>query len=97
MYLGYNFEYGSAAKIFKNPLHPYTQSLLASVPRLKTKGAEVEEEVIQGEIPSPINTPSGCSFHTRCPKAMDICKEVKPKLQLMDKDHSVACHLYDIK
>ncbi|MGB4588165.1 MAG: oligopeptide/dipeptide ABC transporter ATP-binding protein [Clostridiaceae bacterium] len=97
MYLGYNFEYGSAAKIFKNPLHPYTQSLLASVPRLKKKGAEVEEEVIKGEIPSPINAPTGCSFHTRCPKAMDICKEVKPKLLLMGEDHSVACHLYDIK
>ena len=94
MYLGYNFEYGSAAKIFKNPLHPYTESLLASVPRLRKKGAEVEEEVIRGEIPSPINTPSGCSFHTRCPKAMAICKELKPKLQLMDEDHAVACHLY---
>lgn len=94
MYLGYNFEYGSANKIFKNPLHPYTESLLASVPRLKKKGEEEMEEIIRGEIPSPINVPSGCSFHTRCPKAFDTCKQVKPKLVLIEEDHAVACHLF---
>jgi len=95
MYLGNNFEYGSAEKIFENPLHPYTQSLLASVPRLRVKGEEQEEEVIVGEVPSPINVPSGCPFHTRCPKVMDVCKRIKPKLIEIEEEHLVACHLYN--
>lgn len=94
MYLGYNFEYGSASKIFGKPLHPYTQSLLASVPRLKTKENASVEDVIRGEIPSPINAPPGCPFNTRCPHVMEVCRKVKPKLILIEQDHSVACHLY---
>ncbi|NCC78737.1 MAG: ATP-binding cassette domain-containing protein [Clostridia bacterium] len=94
MYLGYNFEYGSAAKIFEKPMHPYTQSLLASVPRLRTREDEREEDVIRGEIPSPINAPPGCPFNTRCPHAMEVCRKVKPKLILLEEDHSVACHLF---
>jgi peptide/nickel transport system ATP-binding protein len=94
MYLGNNFEYGSSEKIFKNPLHPYTQSLLASVPRLRPIGEEINEQIIEGEVPSPINVPSGCPFHTRCTKCIDVCKKVKPKLINFENEHMVACHLY---
>lgn len=96
MYLGSNFEYGDSEKIFKKPLHPYTQSLLASVPKLRTRdeGGD-EEEIIQGEVPSPLDAPRGCPFHTRCPKAFGLCKEKRVKLTEVEPEHFVACHLYN--
>ncbi len=90
MYLGKLVEQGSNEEIFKNPLHPYTRSLLSAVPGMRAK-----RETLHGEIPSPMNPPAGCRFHTRCPKKMKICKEIEP--EITGEDHSVACHLFEIQ
>ena len=97
MYLGNVCELADSRSLFAKPLHPYTQSLLAAVPRMKVDQNTDEESVLQGEVPSPINPPSGCPFHTRCNKCMDICKRVKPKMIEAEPSHTVACHLYDRK
>lgn len=97
MYLGNVCELADSRSLFAKPLHPYTQSLLAAVPRMKVDQNTDEESVLQGEVPSPINPPSGCPFHTRCNKCMDICKRVKPKMIEAEPRHTVACHLYDRK
>jgi oligopeptide/dipeptide ABC transporter ATP-binding protein len=92
MYLGKITESGDSDKIFKKPLHPYTQALLAAV--LDTNFDERREQVIlKGDIPSPINPPAGCRFWQRCPKAMEGCKTVPPSLVEVEEDHFVACHL----
>jgi len=86
MYLGKLVEQGSSDDVFNNPLHPYTRALLSAIP-----GKNVERVPLQGEVPSPINPPRGCRFHTRCPKRMKVCKEIEP--QVSGTDHMVACHL----
>jgi peptide/nickel transport system ATP-binding protein len=94
MYLGKIMEKGYTEDIIYEPLHPYTKALMAAVPvpDPESKRAEV---VIKGEIPSPINPPSGCRFHTRCPQYIgDICRHTEPKLVHAGKDRYVACHLY---
>jgi oligopeptide/dipeptide ABC transporter ATP-binding protein len=94
MYLGKIVETGSVDDVILEPLHPYTQCLLTAVPNPDpaSKRAKV---VIKGEIPSPINPPSGCRFHTRCPKFMgDICRTREPQLTDTGKGRLVACHLY---
>lgn len=92
MYLGKIMESGSSEKIFRNPLHPYTQALLAVV--LDTVvGKEREFVILKGDIPSPINPPMGCRFWQRCPKAMEGCKTVPPEHLEVEEDHFVACHL----
>ena len=94
MYLGKLMEEADTDTLFSNPVHPYTKSLLSAVPIAKV-GRKRERIVLKGEIPSPLNPPSGCIFHTRCPFAMDICKQVEPgKIQIQDR-HTVACHLYN--
>jgi oligopeptide/dipeptide ABC transporter ATP-binding protein len=92
MYLGRIVEYADKKTIFTNPLHPYTEALLAAVPipnpRLKRR-----KNHLQGDVPSPVNPPSGCSFHTRCPYAEARCRSERPVLREIARDHHVACHL----
>jgi oligopeptide/dipeptide ABC transporter ATP-binding protein len=95
MYLGKIVEYAETEELFNNPMHPYTQALfsaaLPSHPDLQR-----EEIILTGEVPSPIDPPSGCSFHPRCPQFIgEICRQVRPPLQERErKGHPVACHLY---
>jgi peptide/nickel transport system ATP-binding protein len=92
MYTGLIVEEASAEELFKDPLHPYTQGLLASLPKL----SELEKEIQQlpGSVPDAINPPSGCSFHPRCKFAMDHCRTKMPELKEIKPGHRVACHLY---
>lgn len=93
MYLGQIVEMGPAELVYSNPLHPYTQALLSSAlpydPDTKT-----ERLVVKGEVPSPLNPPSGCRFHPRCPAAMPVCAEARPVFQELEPGHWVACYLY---
>ena len=93
LYLGQLVEEAEVDRLFSNPLHPYTRALLSSIPKDKPRDMK-ERILLEGDIPSPIDLPPGCSFHTRCKSAMSICKEVTPQRIDMDKDHWVACHLY---
>jgi peptide/nickel transport system ATP-binding protein/oligopeptide transport system ATP-binding protein len=92
MYLGHIVEEAEADALFKNPLHPYTQTLLSAVPQANPHHAK-KRIILQGEPPSPINPPPGCPFHTRCPQFMPVCSEIQPALQGED-DHKVACLRY---
>ncbi|MFC8685246.1 ABC transporter ATP-binding protein [Brevibacillus porteri] len=93
MYLGSLVESGPKETIFANPRHPYTKALLSSVP-IPDPRAKRERIILQGDVPSPVNPPPGCLFHTRCPFVMDICKTTLPALrEAADRDHFVACHL----
>ena len=94
MYLGNIVEQGDKKEIFKNPLHPYTQALFSAVP-VPDPNVKMNRIVLEGDIPSPINPPSGCKFHTRCSKCMDKCKTDFPTLQDNGDGHLVACHLYN--
>jgi len=96
MYLGHMVELTESKELYKKPLHPYTQALLSAIP-IPDPDVEDERErmIIQGEIPSPINPPSGCVFRTRCPVAMEACASLKPKWKEVEEQHFVACHLYD--
>lgn len=95
MYLGNMAELAPAEKLYENPLHPYTKALLSSVPVPDPKVERERERItIEGDIPSPVSPPSGCPFRTRCPMAMDICSEVKPRWLEVESDHWVACHLH---
>ena len=94
MYLGKIVERAKTKELFKNPLHPYTKALFSAA--LPAHPDTVREEIIlPGEVPSPINPPSGCRFHPRCPFAMARCAEVEPVERMMATGHLVACHLYD--
>lgn len=94
MYLGSMVELAGKHSLFETPKHPYTQALLSSVPvpdpRLKR-----ERIILKGDLPSPVNPPSGCRFHTRCWACMDVCKTRVPKWQEVAPGHYVACHLYE--
>jgi len=92
MYLGKVMETASSAKLIDLPLHPYTQALIAAVP--VPDPAYRRSAVISGEIPSPVNPPAGCRFHTRCPFAHQRCISEEPPLVEVEKEHFVACHLY---
>lgn len=93
MYLGKIVEMGSIEKIVYEPLHPYTKALIDAVP-IPDPTAERIKVVVKGEIPSPVNPPSGCRFHTRCPVAIEICPKEEPALIDVGKGHWVACHLH---
>jgi len=94
MYLGDLVEFGTKKQIFRNPLHPYTTALLSAAP-VPDPSAVKERIILEGSIPSPANPPSGCKFHTRCWKRMDICDKVIPDVREVEPGHMVACHLYD--
>ncbi len=94
MYLGRIVEIGETEAIFADPKHPYTQSLLAAIPKIG--GARVTDNfALEGEPPSPINLPSGCRFRTRCPRAAALCAEQDPALLSDGRDRAVACHFAD--
>jgi len=93
MYLGRIVETGPANTIFNHPLHPYAKALISAVP-IPDVHQQRKEILLQGNVPSPINVPSGCSFHTRCPEIKnEICKREVPPLKKIDEEHYVACHL----
>lgn len=95
MYLGSMAEKAPNEKLYSKPLHPYTQALISAIPIPDPHIEETKEVIkLEGEVPSPINSPSGCKFRTRCRYAKDICKQEVPQLKEIEKDHFVACHLY---
>ncbi|XRD24653.1 dipeptide ABC transporter ATP-binding protein [Lysinibacillus fusiformis] len=94
MYLGKLVELTASEDLYAEPLHPYTQALLSSVP-VPDPTFEREQMIITGDIPSASNPPSGCTFHTRCPFKMEQCSQVVPKMQEVKLGHYVACHLYE--
>jgi len=91
MYAGKFAEIGDSIKVYRNPVHPYTQKLLGAIPKLHEDIDKLE--YIPGTPPNLIHPPSGCSFHPRCPHAMDICKKEEPRMKEVDADHFAACHL----
>ncbi|MGM9943698.1 MAG: ABC transporter ATP-binding protein [Lysinibacillus sp.] len=94
MYLGRIVELADSESLYKEPLHPYTQALLSAVP-IPDPTHHREQILLEGDIPSPANPPEGCSFHTRCPYATDICKFTVPIFRKVKPGHAVACHLYN--
>ena len=92
MYMGKIVELTKQRRLFTSPLHPYTQALLEAAPLSHPKDKK-ERMLLTGEVPSPVNPPTGCCFHTRCPFAMDVCKNVIPVLSEVSHEHLVACHL----
>ncbi|MFD5020612.1 ABC transporter ATP-binding protein [Paenibacillus sp. NPDC058367] len=92
MYLGSMMETASRDELFKNPLHPYTKALLSAVP-IPIPKLKRERIVLKGDIPSPVNPPSGCKFHTRCPYAQEVCRSEIPEFRDAGNNHFVACHL----
>lgn len=94
MYLGSMVELGESYELNRNPLHPYTKTLLSAVPIPDPKKSRTRERIVlEGDIPSPVNPPSGCRFHTRCPYATERCKQEVPVFREVETDHFVACHL----
>lgn len=94
MYLGELVEKAPTDELFSHPLHPYTKALLSSIP-VANPEFKREKIVLKGDIPSPLNPPAGCKFHTRCPYAIKRCKNEEPVFKEVAKNHSVACHLVD--
>jgi oligopeptide/dipeptide ABC transporter ATP-binding protein len=93
MYLGQIVEYAEGDELFEQPLHPYTKALMSAALPAHPDDV-IEEIVLSGEMPSPLNPPRGCHFHPRCPLAMDICREVPPAVTHIGPSHQVSCHLY---
>ncbi len=93
MYLGKIVEIASRDDIYANPRHPYTRALLSAIPSVNAS-AKPERVKLPGEVPSPVNPPSGCSFHPRCPYAKDICRTMEPPLERGHGGHAVACHVF---
>ncbi|SFL31930.1 oligopeptide transport system ATP-binding protein [Paenibacillus sp. 1_12] len=96
MYLGKLIEVTTSDALYAKPLHPYTQSLLSAIPIPDPEIERTRERIIlKGEIPSPLNPPSGCPFRTRCPYVMDVCAAIMPEFKEIEPDHYAACHLYN--
>ena len=91
MYLGSIVEIAEKNELFSNPLHPYTQALLSAIP-IPDVDAERKQIYLEGEVPSPLNPPSGCRFHTRCQYASQKCRELRPELNDIGNGHCIACH-----
>lgn len=94
MYLGSMAEYGTKDAIFNNTLHPYTRALFSAVP-VPNPHVKMNRILLKGDIPSPVNPPKGCKFHTRCESCMDICTRIAPHYKEVEKGHFCACHLYN--
>jgi peptide/nickel transport system ATP-binding protein len=94
MYLGKIVEVAPKRELFAAPKHPYTEALLSAVP-VPEPGAQRERVILKGDVPSPINPPKGCRFHTRCPYAFDRCRQDEPALRQTEPGHWSACHLHD--
>ncbi|MFT7465340.1 MAG: oligopeptide transport system ATP-binding protein [Pseudohongiellaceae bacterium] len=94
MYLGRIVELAPTRELFAKPCHPYTKALLSAVPRADPK-AKIDRVMLQGDVPSPMNPPSGCAFHTRCPAVMERCKSEEPPLRDAGQGHTFSCHLED--
>ena len=97
MYLGRLVEIASSRELYRRPRHPYTEALLSAIP-VPDPSRKTGRIVLEGDVPSPMNPPTGCPFHTRCPKAMDSCRQQVPPLSPVkgaDPEHRVACHLYE--
>ncbi|GGF57544.1 ABC transporter ATP-binding protein [Azorhizobium oxalatiphilum] len=95
MYLGKLVEVAPKRELFAAPRHPYTRALLSAVP-LPEPGAQRERIILKGDVPSPVNPPKGCRFHTRCPHAFERCRVEEPELKIAPGDHWSACHLNDL-
>ncbi len=94
MYLGSMVEYGSKERIFSNTLHPYTKALFSAAP-VPNPHVKMNRVILKGDIPSPVNPPKGCKFHTRCTQCMEICKSKEPEYREVEPGHFCACHLYN--
>lgn len=94
MYLGKMVEIADYDQLYEKRYHPYTEALLSAIPQVGQNGSK-ERIHLEGEVPSPSNPPSGCRFHTRCPKVCDKCREEVPELKEIETGHFVACHLYN--
>lgn len=92
MYLGKLVEYGTSDEVFNNPAHPYTKALFAAIPDIDTEGID-SLVTLDENVPSAINPPTGCRFHTRCPAAKEVCSAKEPELKTVGEGHQVACHL----
>ncbi|MNI82592.1 putative D,D-dipeptide transport ATP-binding protein DdpF [compost metagenome] len=93
MYLGRVVELAPTKPLFDKPLHPYTQALMSAVP-VPNPVEKKQRIVLSGDVPNPETPPSGCTFHPRCPYAMDRCKSEAPALRELESGHQVSCHLY---
>ncbi len=94
MYLGSMVEFGSKERIFENTLHPYTKALFSAVP-VPNPHVKMNRVILKGDIPSPVNPPKGCKFHTRCERCMEVCKYATPIYKEVEAGHFCACHLYN--
>ena len=96
MYLGKLCEIAPTAEFFRSPMHPYTKMLLSSIPVVSDieETLKPEKIVSQGEIPSPVNVPPGCSFHLRCPEKVPVCSQIDPEMRTLAPGHEVRCHLF---
>ena len=94
MYAGQVVETGPVDQVLEAPAHPYTRALLSAVPST-APGAKRTRTILKGDVPSPINPPTGCHFHTRCPYAVARCREEVPVLREVAQGHLVSCHLHD--
>ncbi|HEY0426150.1 MAG TPA: oligopeptide/dipeptide ABC transporter ATP-binding protein, partial [Rhodopila sp.] len=93
--LGRIVEYADKDTLFRRPMHPYTEALLAAVPVAKSGARDRQRLIVKGDVPSPINPPSGCHFHTRCIYATARCRHEAPALREIVPGHLAACHLHD--
>jgi len=95
MYLGKMVELATDRDLYQNPKHPYTEALIAAVPKPEAGAKRRDRIILRGDVPSPINPPQGCRFHTRCPQVRDECRVVEPTFRETSPGHWVACHLHD--